>query len=164
MLQTSGLFLSAHADWPVISTGTPHVTASQSNVSARANTACTPRINVLNPAHFNFTSPAVSYRGRLGATPPHRYAGSISGIDVITPLSTGDATVTENVTLIRLKPNNGNDSNHSVTLTVTLNNQRGDTGAMTCGEPCRWGRGWCPSVSAMNQRGSLLPFSMRHYA
>ena len=34
MLQTSGLFLSAHADRPVISTGTPHVTASQTNISA----------------------------------------------------------------------------------------------------------------------------------
>lgn len=53
----------------------------------------------------------------------------------------GNATVTENVTLIRLKPNNGNDSNHSVTLTVTLNNQRGDTGAMTCGEPRMGGEG-----------------------
>ena len=34
VLQTWGLFLSAHADWPVISTGTPHVTASQTNISA----------------------------------------------------------------------------------------------------------------------------------
>ncbi|WP_371818206.1 hypothetical protein [Bifidobacterium longum] len=64
----------------------------------------------------------------------------------------GNATVTENVTLIRLKPNNGNDSNHSVTLTVTLNNRRGDIGSTHRGSLAgREGRPALPVMAAAHQ-------------
>lgn len=33
---------------------------------------------------------------------------------------------------------------HSGQTYDTPRGLRGDVGAMFCGEPCRWGRGWCP--------------------
>lgn len=108
----------------------------------------TPLNKCFEPCAFFFHLTGGLIPGPARGTPPPRYAGSISGIAAITPLSMGNATVTENVTLIRLKPNNGNDSNHSVTLTVTLNNRRGDIGSIRRGshngregEPRPTGRG-----------------------